>query len=72
VRALAAAFVALPEAAAIASDAHADWREPLLSLGVEGAVRAGVKRPVAVGLCSSAALALLDRGLRPSGSVSGA
>lgn len=72
VRALAAAFVALPEAAAIASDTHADWREPLLSLGVEGAVRAGVKRPVAVGLCSAAALALLDRGLQPCRSVSGA
>ncbi len=66
VRALATGFVALPETAAIASDAHADWREPLLGIGVEGAVRAGLKRPVAVGLCSSAALALLDRGLWPS------
>jgi len=72
VRALAAAFVALPEAAAIASDAHADWREPLLGLGVEGAVRAGLKRPVAVGLCSAAALALLHRGLQPSRSASAA
>ena len=72
VRALAAAFVALPEAVAIASDAHADWREPLLGLGVEGAVRAGLKRPVAAGLCSAAALALLHRGLQPSRSASAA
>jgi protein-tyrosine phosphatase len=71
VRMLGAAFVALPEAAAIASDAHADWREPLLGLGVEGAVRAGLGRPLAVGLCSTAALALLDRGLQPSRSASG-
>lgn len=72
VRELAAAFVALPEAAVIASDAHADWREPRLGLGVEGAVRAGLTRPVAVSLCSTAALALLDRGLRPSRSAWGA
>jgi hypothetical protein len=35
-------------------------------------VRAGLKRPVAAGLCSAAALALLHRGLQPSRSASAA
>jgi hypothetical protein len=63
------AFVALGEAAAIASDAHPDWREPLLGFGVEGAV---LKRPATAGRRRAAGLALSQRGVQPSRSASAA